>query len=123
MFEFADLLDEYAIPLVLYPKPGGHNEHGAWVPDNVEPVDIQAPLVPPTQASLKSGKLQYEEGGMVKSYDAVLYSTMNLEVGSKIENPRNSQTYEVGNMIDNFDYADTSIYGLKGVSNHGQQRS
>lgn len=80
--EFADMLVEFGIPILVYlpaDGEGGHLEHGTWVKDpESPPVEVSEPLVVPSKTSLYSMEVQHNAGGETQSYDAVWYSTMEV---------------------------------------------
>ena len=120
--EFADMLVEFGIPLLVYLPAngeGGHLEHGTWVKDSeTPPVEVSEPLVVPSKTSLYSMEVQHNAGGETQSYDAVWYSTMEAPKGTVVENKRTGRKYVVDHEQDYTDYSDVHEYDLKGVSNH-----
>jgi len=124
MFSFADMLSEYGIPLVVYAPPtdenAGHIEHGTWVKDDLEPVEVSEPLVVPSESTRYSMATQFGDGGQTQSFDAVWYSVMTVPDGTTVENKRSGIKYTVLHCNDYSDYSDVRMYELKGASNHGQ---
>lgn len=122
MFEFAEMLAEFGIPLEVYNNPtDGHNEHGQWIKGDIgEPTLVTEPLVVPSSQAKYADLQMTNEGGKTVSYDLLWYTTLTVPMGTKITNPRTGHTYEVVNDRDYQDYSDVTCYEVKGVSNHGQ---
>ncbi len=123
--DFSDLLEEFAVPLEVYPlasnptseesgdkQLNGHwDEAGKYHVDStkdVEPLKINEPFI---NDRTYLQELSYNTGGTLSDYDAVWYSSHSVPVHSRVIH--NGIIYTVENVSDYTDYSNVIQYELK----------
>ncbi|MCT2881922.1 hypothetical protein [Lentilactobacillus buchneri] len=126
MFDFADMIQEFGIPLEIRMKSGnddGHYEAGEWVPstDTTTVKQVNEPLIPPGTNQNQAAVNTQETGGQVSLYDMYWYSEQpNVPMNTVVKELRTGREYKVADASDYTGYSDVTIYGLKAVVSNGQ---
>lgn len=111
IFDFDDMLDDYAVDYTLTYSPGRWEDR-EWVEGSDENEQRNDPIIP-----LTNDDLQADEGGRYTREDRKLFSRVMVPIGSKIK--YQGLEYEVQPGKDYGEYAGVYIYILKRVGGTG----
>lgn len=125
MFDFDDMMAEWAIPLKIYEKSGndaGHyDESGEYVPDEGTPRPVNEPLLPPGTNASPGTYYTGNRGGMLETWDMDWYSKQpNIANGTIVEDVQRNAKFKVAKKSDYQPYAGITIYNLEAVTTNGK---